>query len=119
MKKLLLFIIVLICFNTAKGQTHLYSWLYCTLANNSHPTSFFIKNGYVVINENNNKISIPQLNINFSYKHVEKISGHVMYINNDFGQLIIADNLSMMRMEYFTGDKITYEFTGLKSITNK
>lgn len=98
--------------------THLYSWMNCSFIHSNGAIEIKPFKGFIMIDDKKKECSIPQLNIKFKFDRQEPLNGYTMYLNNNYGQLIISNDLFMAEFEYYTGIGGHYELTNIKEVTD-
>lgn len=61
-------------------------------------------------------ITIPQYGIVYLYdqRHLYELLGFKMYVNKDYGEMIVANDLNYARFNFYNGSDMTYEFIVLR-----
>lgn len=97
------------------AQKEKYKWAYYTVTSKKdNYVTNNVKNNSLILDRTKCKIIIPLLNISFVYTVVDHFNGFTTYANSDYGQLMVADNKTFARFEYYTGSDKTFDFNGLK-----
>jgi hypothetical protein len=84
------------------------------------------KNNWILqLNENisllfdtiKHSIKVPKYGILLMYdqNHVtNELPGYKMYVNQEYGYMIVSDDLAYARFEFYNGGDMFYEFLGIK-----